>query len=97
MPREKDRFRRDYEEGVRAMTRRAGKMLVGRRIVGARYLTEEERLALGWRCSVLVIELDDGSLLFPSTDDEGNDGGAMFGQDAEGNDNGGFPVVRSYH
>ena len=33
--------------------------------------------ALGWYHKALVIFLDDGTLLFPTTDDEGNDAGAM--------------------
>ena len=31
-----------------------------------------------------LVVLDDGSLLFPSMDDEGNDGGALFGQTKDG-------------
>jgi len=38
-----------------------------------------------------VIELDDGSQIFPSQDDEGNDGGALFGQGSDG-DEWTFPV-----
>jgi hypothetical protein len=35
---------------------------------------------MGWARRPLVIELDDGTLMFASRDDEGNDGGALFGQ-----------------
>lgn len=59
---------------------RAKNSFVGRRIVDARYLSKEELETLGWTKSVLVFQLDDGTLLFPSQDDEGNDGGAMFGE-----------------
>lgn len=74
---------------------RAHTTLVGRTIVDARYLSAEEMAELGWTKSVLVMQLDDGTVLFPSMDDEGNNGGAMFGQKG-GEDTGGFPVVPDY-
>lgn len=80
---------------VKTWEDRAKKALVGRTIVGARYLTRKEMADLGWSKSVLVMTLDDGSLLYPSMDDEGNDGGAMFGQDKDGKE-AGFPVISSY-
>jgi len=52
--------------------------LLGKRIVGVRYLTQEETEASGWYSSPIVIELDDGSALIPQQDDEGNDGGALW-------------------
>jgi hypothetical protein len=60
-------------------TRRAGKALVGRKIVAVRYMSDDEALRLGWYKRGLVILLDDGSHYFPSADDEGNDAGALFG------------------
>lgn len=61
-------------------TDHAEKTLVGHAIKGVRYLTREEAAALGWFSRPLVIELDNGTLLFAASDDEGNDGGALFGQ-----------------
>ena len=58
--------------------------LLGRTIVGVRYLTDKETEAMDWMHSSAVLVLDDGSLLFPSMDDEGNDGGALFGQTKDG-------------
>ena len=52
--------------------------LLGKRIVGVRYLTKEETDASGWYRSPIVIELNDGSALIPQQDDEGNDGGALW-------------------
>lgn len=56
-------------------------LLAGRVIRELRPMRPEEAVALGWdvghRCPV-VIELDDGSRLIPSSDDEGNDPGALF-------------------
>jgi len=69
---------------VKIWTKRANDALAGKTIRAARYLTRKEADDLGWRCLVPVIELDDGSLLFPSRDDEGNDGGALFGQTGKG-------------
>jgi hypothetical protein len=40
-------------------------------------MTPDEVKHLGWYKSSIVLEMSDGSLLFPQMDDEGNDGGAM--------------------
>jgi hypothetical protein len=70
--------------------------LVGRTIKTARYLTPQEAANCGWRHSTLVLELDDGTLLFPSSDDEGNDAGNLFiqpGRKTQGMPDG-TPVIR---
>lgn len=56
----------------------ATNVLVGRRIVGARYLNSEEADRLGWHSRSVVFELDNGVLVFPSSDDEGNGAGSLF-------------------
>ena len=56
----------------------ASEKLNGRTIVECRYLTDEEARDLYWDRKCLAIILDDGSYLFPSADDEGNDAGALF-------------------
>jgi len=66
--------------------------LEGRTIKAVRYLTQGETTALGWYKRPLVLELDDHTLVFPSVDDEGNDGGALFGQTAKGKELT-FPVL----
>jgi len=66
--------------------------LVGKKIKSVRYLTDNEAEGLGWYSKPLVIELNDGSLILPSRDDEGNDGGALFGQSKDG-DEWTFPVI----
>lgn len=65
----------DYAEewGVKAML-----LLVGRKIERVRYLTEKEREGLGWSKRSLVLILDDGTYVWPSADDEGNNAGAFF-------------------
>lgn len=59
----------------------ASKLLVGKKIVAVKYMDEEEQDALGWHASAIVLKLDDGTLLYPSSDDEGNDAGALFTTD----------------
>lgn len=56
----------------------AEKQLVGRKIVSVRYLSVAEAEALDWHNRPIVIQLDDGNLIYPSQDDEGNGGGALF-------------------
>ena len=67
--------------------------LVGLKIVGVRYLTKEETDASGWYSSPIVIELDDGSALIPQSDDEGNDGGALWIANSKGKQDL-IPVIR---
>jgi len=76
----------------RTWTDYAKDRLVGKKIKGVRYLTNEEAEGLDWYSRPIVIELNDGSLILPSRDDEGNDGGAMFGQSNQGDD-WTFPVI----
>lgn len=69
----KDRTKQLREEhAVRTLRR-----LKGRTIVNARYMTEDEITAQAWHRGAVVLELDDGSLLTPQSDDEGNDPGAL--------------------
>ena len=58
--------------------------LLGKKVVALRYLTEAERDDFGWSSRALVIVFDDGSFVFPSRDDEGNDAGSLFGQSGDG-------------
>ena len=57
----------------------ANKHLVGRTIVKAEWLkpSEAERL-MGWDYQPLELFLDNGTILTPSMDDEGNYAGALF-------------------
>lgn len=58
-------------------TRIAHDQLVGRRIKAVRYMTETERKNMGWAHRPVVIELDNGHLVWPAADDEGNDAGVL--------------------
>lgn len=56
----------------------AAALLVGRTIKEVRYFTEKEREDLGWYSRPIALLLDDGTWLWPSSDDEGNNAGALF-------------------
>lgn len=73
-------------------TLRARDLLVGKKIVRVQYLTDEDLEVLGWSSSAIAITLDDGTVLYPSMDDEGNDAGALHYQ-KEGDNNWVIPVI----
>jgi hypothetical protein len=61
--------------------------MIGKRIVKVRRMTNKEMKREGWEGCVhrpVVLVLDDGTLLYPSCDDEGNGPGAIFGFNTEG-------------
>ena len=64
-------------------TKAAQNALVGRTIVAARYLGKDEANRLGWYARSVVFELDNGVLVWPSMDDEGNAAGALFTTDPD--------------
>lgn len=51
--------------------------LVGLTIINVRYATPQEVEDMGWYSAPIVIQLSDGTVMFPQSDDEGNDGGAL--------------------
>ena len=52
--------------------------LRGKTIQSCRYMTDAEMQKMGWcQCPLLII-FTDGTVMYASTDDEGNDGGAIF-------------------
>lgn len=57
---------------------------VGKKIVSARYLSKKEGNDMHWFHRPIVFQMDDGTLMFPSCDDEGNNGGSIFGQTKDG-------------
>lgn len=64
-------------------------MRKGAKITNIREMTEDELKDQGWfrnpHKSAVAIEFDNGDTLYPSCDDEGNDYGALFGRDKNGN------------
>lgn len=61
-------------------------MIVGKKIVDVRLMTDEEWDKEGWTFSYfnLVIILEDGTKIFASSDEEGNHPGCLFGEDSNG-------------
>lgn len=59
----------------------ASNLLLNRKIVGVRYMTAAEADDHGWYTRCVVIKLDNGVLIYPSADDEGNAAGALFTTD----------------
>lgn len=55
------------------------KHLLNRKIVKVRYMTDAEVKGFGWTRKPIVLELDNGTVLYPSSDDEGNEAGTLFG------------------
>ena len=69
-------------------------MIEGAKITKVRSMTDAEYQREYWdndhNNPVYVLELDNGAVVFPSRDYEGNGGGALFGADKNGN---GFTVA----
>jgi hypothetical protein len=57
---------------------KAKEVLVGKKIISARYLNDKEMEMMGWYKRPLCFFLDDGTSCILSADDEGNDGGVLF-------------------
>lgn len=68
---------------VKHWTAQAASVLEGRTIKRVRYLDEDELRSLYWVSTAIVLELDNGVLVFPSRDDEGNDAGALYTTDED--------------
>lgn len=73
-------------------TDKAKSVLLNRKIVDVRYMSDEEMEMLGWYKRPLVFQLDDNTLCFLSCDDEGNDGGVIMYQ-KDGDPEGVLPVI----
>lgn len=61
----------------------AQKQMLGKKIIGVRYMTEDEADQRGWWSRGLIIELEGGQTIVPSKDDEGNGPGALFTNDQQ--------------
>ncbi len=59
-------------------TKVAKDVLEGRTIKKVRYLTEKEMESLGWYSRCVVMILDNGTIVYPSADDKGNEAGVLF-------------------
>ena len=73
--------------------------IVGQKIVWVRRMTEQEREWEGWGDDpqpTFALELENGIVLYPSRDEEGNGGGALFGN-LSGDDTGRFNFMVMIH
>jgi hypothetical protein len=59
----------------------ARQLLLNKKIVNVRYMSEDEMEDMGWNVRSVAFQTEDGLWFFPSRDDEGNDGGALFTSD----------------
>lgn len=73
-----------------AWLKKAREHLLGRKIVAVRWMSTKEADEMGWSSRPIVLQLNDGNVMYPSMDDEGNDGGALFTNEET------FPVMRNY-
>ncbi len=73
-----DRARAARSLKLKAEWRARLQPLVGRRIIGVSYLDAAEQQTLGIHYAAVKLHLDDGTLLWPMADDEGNDAGSLF-------------------
>lgn len=63
---------------TKSWAEQAANVLLGKTIVKVRYITANEMRDLYWDRSGVVFELNDGTIVYPSQDDEGNGPGALF-------------------
>jgi len=68
----------EWKKMRKAWQDKAEKMLVGRKIVKVEWMTDKEAENNYWYSKPICMLLDDGTWIFPSSDDEGNNGGALF-------------------
>ena len=68
------------EENEKRWTEHAEEWLVGRKIVKVQYMIDSDANHAGWYRRPIMLVLDDGTLIYPQSDDEGNDGGALMCQ-----------------
>ena len=62
------------------------KYLKGKTIKEVTWLGDKDMENLMWYKRPVVIKFTDGTILIPQSDDEGNDGGSMYYQDAQTSD-----------
>jgi len=74
--------RKDYELGVAEVwNKKVSDFLVGKTIKSVRYMNNEEMEDFMWYRKPVIIDFTDGSWIIPQSDDEGNNGGALYTSD----------------
>jgi hypothetical protein len=71
--------RKTYELGIsKVWNKKVSDFLVGKTIKSVRYMTDAEMDDFMWYKKAVVIDFTDGSWIIPQSDDEGNNGGALY-------------------
>ena len=81
---EREKYHRDIEN---RWTERAKKFLQGNKIQDVRYMTREESEQFGFYNRPLILFLGNDTYVVVQSDDEGNDGGALYVNKGVGNKN----------
>ena len=74
--------RKEYELGIADIwNKKVREFLVGKTIKSVRYMTDAEMEDFMWYRKPVIIDFTDGSYMIPQSDDEGNNGGALYTSD----------------
>ena len=73
-------------EFTKSIQPKLNEVLKDRTIAAVRYMSQGEAKSMSWDKRPLVLHLDNGTLLFISKDDEGNNGGSLFYQTRDNKD-----------
>jgi hypothetical protein len=65
-------------ETERHTTQAASAALIGRTIVAVRYMSVQEAREMCWFHRAMIVELNDGTRMFASADEEMNDAGVLW-------------------
>lgn len=65
-------------------------VIVGKKIKSVSIMTQEDADDIGYDSRPIIIELEDGTLLYPVSDDEGNDGGSIYTTNEE------LPIIPTF-
>lgn len=65
-------------EIANSLNKKVSDFLVGKTIKSVRYMTDAEMEDFMWYRKPVIIDFTDGSWIIPQSDDEGNDGGALY-------------------
>ena len=68
-------MKKDY---TKIWNKTANDLLLGKKIIKVEYMSSEEADKGMWYSRPVRIILDDGTNILPMSDDEGNDGGALW-------------------
>jgi len=68
----------DKKDYTKIWNETANKLLLGKRIIKVEYMGSKEAEDTMWHNRPVRIILDDGTNILPMSDDEGNDGGALW-------------------